>query len=343
MAFLPSTLHVNRPLTDLVVSYAPSSDGYLRDKLFPRKPVAHKADQIRQISRAQLLRLYPMITGPGGRVHQVQFGTDTTLTYNATTFALETTLDNEERQNADTELAYDMRQMQAPLLGLNQGLEQLAIVNTARQTSILTQNATLGTSTYWSNYSSSSSDPIEDLMTACMRVNTQTGKKVNFIGMDLFVWKKLAQHPNVLSRSPVHTTPAGGQIMTPSLLEQVLEAYCEKGSVHITMQRYNSANEGATEVLTSFMGPDVIVAHTDAPSAMPGSYGLGFEFAWNGMSGSDPFLVLQYQDLNRGPLGSDVLRLVAAVDYKVTNPKAGYLIKTTVDTSLSEFNSELSV
>lgn len=339
MAFLPSNLHVNRPLTDLVIAYTPSKDGWLRDRFLPRKVVDKQSNQIRQISRDQLLRLYPMITGATGRVQEVQFGTDATLTYSATTFALQVVLDNWERQNADSELQYDVRQMDAPLQAMNLGLEKYAIVDTLRSTSVLTNNQTNTAPTYWSNYNSQQSDPIDDLMVACQRVMTETGNKVNVIGMDIMVWKKIAQHPNVLSRVPVHTTGPTGAIMTPDILEKILSPWCEPGSLVITAKRYNNANEGAAGTLKSFIGGDVVVAYAAPPSLS--SYGLGFEFAFNGMSGSEPFLVLTYQDMNRGALGSDVARLVGAVDYKVTNAKAGYLIKSVVDTTLAEFSSQL--
>lgn len=339
MALLPSNIHVNRPLSDLVIAYTPSANGFLRDKFFPRKLVAHTSDQIRSISRDQLLRIYPMITGPAGRVTQVQFGTDATQTYNCNTFSLEATLDNFERQNADSELQYDKRQMQAPLLALSLGLEKVAITDTLRSTSVLTRNSVLPTAAYWSNYNSQSSDPIDDLMVACQTVMTQTGHKANVISMDVMVWKKLAQHPNVLSRSPVHVAGSSGAIMTIRLLEEILATWLEPGSIQITAQRYNPNNEGAAGAIKSFIGSDVIVAYADSPSSA--SYGVGYEFAFNGLVGSDPFLVLQYQDLNRGPLGSDVLRLVASVDYKVTNPNAAYLLKGVVDTTLTEFGSQL--
>jgi len=339
MALLPSVLHVNRPLSDLVIAYTPSKDGWLRDSFLPRKVVDKQSNQIRQISRDQLLRVYPMIGGPAGRVHEVQFGTDATLTYGTTSFALQTVLDNWERQNADSELQYDVRQMDAPLQALNLGLEKYAVVDTLRSTSILTNNQTNTAPTFWSNYNSPSSDPLDDLMVACQRVLTETGNKVNVIGMDIMVWKKLAQHPNVLSRSPVHTTGPTGAIMTPEILGQILAPWAEPGSLKITAKRYNNANEGAAGTLKSFIGGDVVVAYAAPPSLS--SYGLGFEFAFNGMGGSEPFLVLTYQDMNRGLLGSDVARLIGSVDYKVTNARAGYLIKSVVDTSLSEFSSQL--
>ena len=339
MALLPSNLHVNRPLTDLVIAYTPSKDGWLRDRFFPRKVVDKQANQIRQISRDQLLRLYPMITGATGRVQEVQFGTDATLTYNATTFALQVVLDNWERQNADSELQYDVRQMDAPLQALNLGLEKYAVLDTLRSTSVLTNNQTNTTAQYWSNYNSVASDPVDDLMIACQRVMTETGNKANVIALDIMVWKKLAQHPNVLSRAPIHTTGATGAIMTPQILEQILAPWCEAGAITITAKRYNPNNEGAAGAIKSFIGSDVLVAYAAPPSLS--SYGLGFEFAFNGMSGSEPFLVLTYQDMNRGVLGSDVARLVGAVDYKVTNARAGYLIKGVVDTTLAEFSSQL--
>ena len=338
MAFLQSNLHINRPLTDMVIKFDPSNIGLMRNKFFPRKPVANLSNNIRQIAREQLLRLYPMTSGEGGKVGKVQFGTGPTQTYNATVFALEARLDNLEMGNADAELQYQLNLSQAPMWALNFGLEKLAITDTLRSTANLTQNTTLASNAYWNLYTSPKSDPLNDLQVACMRVFSQCQQKVNRLMMDHMVWQKLMSHPNVISRVLFNSKNTGA-ILTPSILEDILSPWMQPGSIIIYSGRYNNGAEGEPEALKSFLGPDVLVAFVDQPGPM--SFGMGYEFAWNGLNGDDPFLVLQFPLNEAGALGSNVLRYISAVNYYVTNPKAAYLIKGAVDTTLVDFNSEL--
>jgi hypothetical protein len=338
MAFLQSNLHINRPLSDMVIKFDPMSIGFARNQFFPRKPVSNLSNQIRQIDRGQLLRPYPMTAGEGGKIGRVNFATGPTLTYNATVFALEARLDNVEMANADAELQYQLNQSQAPMLALMVGLEKLAITDTLRSTANLTQNTTLASNQYWNAYTSPKSDPISDLTVACSRVASQVQKKANRLMMDHMTWSKLMQHPNVISRV-LFNTRGTGAVLTPAILEEILNPWLEPGSVIIYKARYNAGAEGEAESYKSFLGPDVIVSYVDQPG--PLSWGLGYEFAWNGLNGDDPFLVLQFPLNEAGALGSNVIRYVSAVNYYVTNPKAAYLIKSAVDTSLADFNSEL--
>lgn len=338
MAFLPSNLHVNRPLTDMLIKFDWTQMGWLRQRYFPQKKVDKLSNQMRQISRQNMLRLFEGKTGFGGKIHRVQFQTDATLSYNCEMFAFEAVIDESEAKAADSELAYEMQQMEQPLISMNLRMEYLAIKDSLRNTAKLTKNTTLNPNQLWSNFSSSSSDPIADLIAACMKVRSQTQRKANRLGIDHMVWGKTVQHPNVIERVKFQTGRTGA-MLTPEILEDILSPWLEKGSIDIYAGRYNSAAEGEAETLKSFLGSDVVVAYVDNPGMM--SWGLGYEFAWNAASdANDPLIVFQYPSYE-APLGANVLRAVTAVDYNVTQPASAFLIKGVVDTTLSDFNSEL--
>lgn len=337
MAFQPGVLHVNRPLTDLVVSFNPSDKGYVRSLFFPRKPVLKKSDQIRQVSKGELLRAHNAKVGPDGKVNEVQFAMDTTLSYQAITYAFAAVLDNEERQMADSELQYDMRMMQNAMLKMNTALEYVAVKQTLRDNTQMTSGITVAGANLWDLYTSPTSDPVSDLLTGCSSVRVNTQQNVNYICMHEYVWNAIAQHPNVLSRAPVHTVGPTGAIMTPNILEDILRI--PRGSIVITTAQYNAANEGESDSFKAFIGSDVLIAHVEDPSLS--DFGLGHEFAFSGYNGTDPYTVIQYPDLSRGALGSDIAKIVASVDFKITNAKAGYLIKTTVNTANSAYGGFL--
>jgi hypothetical protein len=130
---------------------------------------------------------------------------------------------------------------------------------------------------------------------------------------------------------------AGGApaaILTRKVLAEILDLEGGESAITISAASYNYAQEGATAAYRLFMGSDVLVARCETPSLS--AFGLGHEFAFAGFGG-DAFAVIKYNDPKRGILGADVAQVVSMVDYKVTNPLAGYLIKTALNTSASEY------
>jgi hypothetical protein len=336
MAFLQSDIHINRPLTDMVLKFDPSTIGFARNRVFRRKPVDKLSNQIRSIAREQMLRLQNMKTGEQGRVGRVQFATGPTQTYTCEVFALEAMLDNIEQQNADAELQYQLNQQEAPLLAMQLGLEKLAIEDTLRDTTKLTQNVTLNTSQQWNNKGGGSSNPFLDILTGVKIVASQAQRKANLVLIDHMVWAELITHPAV---QKLVNFWSNGSIITTSILEKMLEDWLEPGSIIIYRARYNAQQDGSgAEVFHSPLGADVVIAYVDNPGMM--SWGLGYEFAWNGLAGDTPAIVLQFPTYE-SPLGGNIIRTVTAVEYHVANAKSGYLIKAAVDSTQAQFNGEL--
>lgn len=338
MAFLQSNLHVNRPLTDMLIKFDWTQMGWLRGKFFPTKPVDKLSNQMRQVARENMLRLWEGKGGEAGKIRRVQFATGPTLQYQCELFAFEAVIDAVENANADEELSYQVQQMEAPLIAMNVRMEYLAIKDTLRDPTKLTQNASLNVNQKWSNFGSTQSDPIADLIAGLSRTMSQVQRKLNRLAFDQMVWGKMVQNPNVIERVKFQTGRTGA-MLTPAILEDILSAWLEPGSVIIYAARYNAAAEGEPEQLRSFLGGDVVAAYVDEPGLM--SWGLGYEFAWNGLSGTkDPVIVLQYPSYE-GVLGSNNFRVASGVHYLPTKPTSGFLWQGVVDATLADFNGEL--
>ncbi len=336
MAFLQSQLHVDRPLTDLVQAYDATQDGHIRSLFFPRKPVSKLSDQIRVISKPDLLRAYDLEAGSEGRVKEVQFRTGTSLTYQAIPRAALVSLSGLDQLNADEELQFEQRQTMQAFGAMAIDLEYQAVKNVLRNTGVMTANTTLSAGQRWDNFASTSSDPIADLLAAATAIQVQTGKPANKLAMCVFTWRKLQQHPNVLSRLYLNAGGAAAGILTKKVLAEILDLEGGESAITITAASYNSAQQGATAAYKLFLGSDVLMARTESPSLS--DFGLGHEFAFSGFGG-DAFAVIKYNDPARGVLGADLAKVVSMVDYKVLNPLAGYLIKTCLNTSASEYGS----
>jgi hypothetical protein len=339
MAFLDSQLHINVPLTDYAVAFRPEENQYLWNTLLPQKPVRHRSDLIRQISKANLLRRQDLRVGKGGRVTEVQFKLDPNLSYNAVDYAASAILRETERMNADDILQYDQEMMYTALIYMHTNLEVLTIKETLRDPTILTNNVTLTAPHFWDNYLSPVSDPLNDIRTGVNQVRTKTGYYPNCIVMHELVWDKIQRHPRLLARGPVH--PYGSGIVTKQAFELMLGV--EPGTLKVTAQQYNVALEDQPGDFRSMTGPDVIIAYTTAPSIR--TYGLGSSFMFQGDGvrrgeGGDlnplpelgaPFVVYQFPNYQADPRGAQSLNLIGALDQRVLNAEAGYLIKSCVD------------
>lgn len=328
MAFLQSTLHAAQPLVDLCVAYDPASEDYIRNVFFPRKPVSHLTDKIRAISKGDILRLYDMDASGDSPIPEVQYRTATDITYNCNILAAKAPISPIDAKNADSALQHEMRQTKQALISVGQRMEYLAVNQTLRSTSILTQNETLAAAERWDNFSSASSDPIEDLQAAVDFVRTRAGKGRVVLAMHRFSWRTLKQHPNVLQRVTFNTGGTGA-IMTTSVLADMLEI--PASDIVITGAQFTSSAQGQTDTFNAFMGPDVVVARVDDGGL--DDQALGHEFVFDGLAGEDPFLVRKWRDENRGALGTDFVGVACACDYKVTNADAAFLLKAVIDVS----------
>lgn len=340
MAFNNSTLHVNVPLTDLANRFTPEMEGYLWSRLLPPKVVTKRSDLIRQIDKGNLLRLYDLRAGAAARVQEVQFKVNSSLTFNAIDYSVQTILRNTDRMEADEILQYDQEQMYTALVSMHTNLEYVTIKQTLRDTALLTKNVTLLPAEYWDNRFSIDSDPIADLLTAVNSVFIETTKMPNLIVFHTYVWRAIQQNARVLARAPVH--PTGSGILTLAAMEEILGV--DPGTICVTAQQYTVNKEGSTadDTFTSMIGPDTIVAYV-APASQR-AYSLGNSFMFQDASaGGDPqiikeieapFVVYEFPDNGMFDVrGATVHRLVGGLDQKVLVPGAGYLIKNCVDYS----------
>lgn len=347
MAFLNSQLHVSVPLTDLAVAFRVKKDQWLWSKLLPPKVVNKRTDLIRQISKAQLLRSYELRAGKGGAVQEIQFKIDDNQSFKCIDYAVEAVLSNTESAEADAILEYEAEQIYACVTAMEINMEIVTIRDTLRDAAVLTQNVTLTPAYYWDNYNSLNSDPIEDLMVACLLVFVATGNRPNLIVMHAFVWDRVQRHPKVLARGGVH--PTGNAIVTIEQMEHILSV--PPGTIQVTANYYNAAREDQTPVYRAMIGPDTIVAYCAPPSDRTYALGTSFQFNASSVGGSGeiieelkaPFVVYEFPDVGlRDARGATIHRLVGGLDQKVLVPEAGYLIKNCVDSSAARYGGYLA-
>ncbi len=341
MPFSSGAVHVAQPLVDLCQAYKPDEDGYIRSVFYPRKVVQHDTDKVWKVSKADTLHMYDLDASDNSVVPRVTYRTNGTYTYNCQPFAAAAELSPMEMKNADTALKHEMRQTKQALVSMGIRMEKLAVAQ-LRDTAVMTAYESISGGARWDEFSSTSSQPIEDLQAAIEQVRTNVGKTAGkiggsggriHIGMSNFTGMVLRQHPNVLSR--LTWNPSGtGAILTQKILAELLQVGEE--DIHITSNHYTSAQQGETAAYKQFIGSDVVVAYVD-DSDPDNDYSLGHEFVFDGLDGDGSFMVRRWREENKGYAGLDVVGVAAVVDYKPTNPAlAGFLFKTAIDSSNSD-------
>lgn len=339
MPFSSGAIHVAQPLIDLCSAYKPDEDGYVRGQFFPRKPVQHDTDKVWQVNKADILRLYDLDVSDNAVVPRVTYRTNGTYTYNCQPFAAAAELSPMEMKNADAALKHELRQTRQALISMGIRMEKLAVGN-LRDTAQMTANHTLAVGELWDDFSSPSSQPIEDLQSAIAQIRVKVGKgrrKIEGtgggrikIGMSEFTAMVLQQHPNVLSR--LSFNPAGtGAILTQKILAELLGI--DESDIIVTSAQYTSSQQNETDTYKIFMGADVVLGYVD-DSDPDNDQCLGHEFIFDGLGGDDSFLVRRWREENRGYAGLDVVGVAAVTDYKITNGSAaGFLLKGVIDST----------
>jgi hypothetical protein len=102
------------------------------------------------------------------------------------------------------------------------------------------------------------------------------------------------------------------------------------------------------------LGPDIIVAYNEAPSLS--HFGLGVTFMWAGdaademkaVTAGDPQLsspigIYSFFDPNVDVRGGQIYRAVGAIDFKITNPRAGKIITNAVNAANPNYNGMLNL
>lgn len=349
MAVRQSTLHVPRPLEDFVLAYRPEESQYLFQAALPKKPVKHKADSIRKESKGHLLQNLDLSIGPNGQFPQVSLSMDASLNYLTVPYGVEVPLVDDERANADSEVAYDQRQVTFGLVALMTRFEYISIkVKLRNAASFGSNTVALGPAAgsgngprQWSNYNSLKSDPYADFLFVCGRIEDLTGKRPNFIGMHSRVWDTISNHPKVKARAEREL--GGGAYMTVELWEKILRL--KPGTIRLTSAHYNVSQDPNVEDYRSFIGPDVIFAMNEQGAI--NSYGLGQTFWFTGEqpgSGQKDYSVPGNEDLTpAGDIvvrsyfapwqgkGATMVKIYGEWDLRILNPAAGFLLKNCVD------------
>lgn len=345
MSFLDSRLHISVPDTELAIRFTPDPKGYIGKRILPMRPVKRKNDLIRQLNKANIIQKRDLRVGARGHVAEVQFKMDAEQNYFAVDYAVSAVVDFGEQAQADDALQYEQEQLFTAVEAMEVNVESIITEQTLRDTTVMTKNYTVTASEYFNDYNATGDGPFRIIRNAIMSTKLASGgKDPTSISMHQWTWSFLSEHPDLLGKAPVHTSPGGLAKISPEQFLQIFDLNPSTCELNIVGGYYTSSMEdAATPTYASFIGRDIIIAHTEQPAIR--SYGLGYTMAWAGPgAGGEP---LKGQDgqilamvVYRVPLpdygshGGERIKVVGSFQAKILVPEAGFLIKNALDPAL---------
>lgn len=347
MSFLDSRLHISVPDTELAIRFTPDPKGYVGKRILPMRPVKRKNDLIRALNKANIIQKRDLRVGARGQVAEVQFKMDAEQSYFAVDYAVSAIIDFGEAAQADDALQYEQEQLFTAVEAMNVNVESIITEQTLRDTNVMTQNYTVTPTEYFNDYNATGDGPFRILRNAIESTRIATGgQDPTSLTMHRWTWSYLSEHPDLLSKAPVHTNPGGLQKLTPEQFLQIFDLSPSTCEFNIVAGHYTSSDEdNPTPTYASFIGRDIIIAHTQQPALR--SYGLGYTMAWAGPGrGGEPLrgadgnilamVVYRVPLPDYGSHGGERVKVVGSFQAKILVPEAGFLIKNALDPALSK-------
>ncbi len=316
MGLTARDLHIDAPLTNMVIGYEPT--GFIVDQIFPSVTVNKQSDKFYIWNKGDFFRIPNTMRSPKtkGRTVELSVSSDS---YFADNYALVHEEPFENMANADAILASREKRVR--------NLKNLLYLDWEnRVASQITSGSNLGSYTtlsgtgQWSDYTNS--DPVSDIETGKESIRSTTGLTANLMIVGHSVYRKLIHHPDIIDRIKY--------VQKGVVTKDVLAAVFEVDRILVGDTIKNTGSEGLADSFTDLWGKNVVLAHvTGAPDAAGVDPSLGYSFRWNApMLGGQPWAAEIWNDPDGGNFENR--RVQYYQDEKITASELGYLIASAV-------------
>ncbi len=307
---LKGDVRVDKELTNLTLALFQDDSSFIAPKIAPEIPVDKSSGVYYVFPDDMFMRTFDDSRAPATPFKQIDYDL-TTAAFATVEHGLEHPIDEKVRDNADSVL--DLRRQGNQITGqavkLNWEKEIADLLTTAANYPT-GHKTTLSGTDQWSDFQGS--DPIGDIKTAILQIQTATGKRPNKIAFGLEVWNKVSQHPDLLGRVSNRDTQ--------DLSRDDVARLFEVEEILVGEAIRNTANQGATISNAFLWGKHVVIGFVDpSPGMMVAS--LAYQFVWQqGRTVTYPNTIIK----------SDVIRVERDSVGKVVAGKCGYLYTNAV-------------
>lgn len=235
-----------------------------------------------------------------------------TATYHLDRHALKDAVDQEDRDNADNPIDVDIDTTEFLTDKLMMRMEK-DVSDLLFTTTTFSSNATLTTATSW-NYNTTTSAPIQNVLSATALLLAQSGKRPNVVLTNFAVFAALKENNNVYDRLAY----TKDRILT----EQILASVFDVEQFLVGTAYYETNQEGLDATSTAIWPSDALVAYFNGT---PGRKKLTTVNMLRKVSYGNPYKVKKWYDNDRD---TDLIEVEYYASPKVICTLTAYLFKT---------------
>lgn len=326
MFYDPGTLYLDPMLTDYSVGYG--SPTYVGLQLMPQVAVNTQSAKYRVFDRSSRVRFYSR-REPGTVANEVRGRRWSEDSFKTVEHSLQAAVADEERQQLNSQGGLAVA-ANGGALDINpeedateQTLESLLLEHELAVAALIRNTATypaghtvtLLAADQWDNYAGATSNPVDIVRAAILKIQSKIGRPPNVMAMGSLGVGWLENHPDMVSRF------TNFNLTDPDAFRELTGF---EGSMVLIGDDYYNDNDiqEATENLLSIWGKDVFIGYVN-PTLERNDLSFGKTFAQIYPDGSTR-PVDRWREEGRK---SDLVRTSWKWDLKVTSSIAGYLIK----------------
>lgn len=325
-----SNLHINAPLTNIAVGAVQSTDSFIARRVFPVVPVNHKTDIFRTFNIGDFYRDEMGPRAPGTE----SFGTGYTVgedSYICRRYDLHEDIDDESRANADSVFNLDAtatKSLTNKALIRQDGMFVQSYMTTGKWATEYTGTAAGTAANEFVQWSDDTSDPVQDVMDAKLRMLLLSGKEPNKMTMSYDVFTKLKTNPSIIDRIKYS---GGISNDTPvRVTERALAQVFEMDEVIISKAIKNTAEEGKPMVGAFIVSNVVLLTYSPAAASLF-DMSAGYIFSWNKFLGASDGIRIKKFRMEH--LESDRVEIQTAYDTKLVSNACGALLLSVLATA----------
>ncbi len=303
-------------LTALAIRFLQSQTVYVSTDVFPICPVNQQGGKYR-IWGKENLRDEAKIRASGAEAAIVGFSLSKD-SYDCEVFAAKAPISNQDRANADADLALDQATTE---LVTGKHLLRREVDWMAKFFTTGVWSVDKAVANKWSDYANS--NPFQDLRDGKTAILKGTGFKPNKLVLGYEVWAYLEEHPDLIDAMGL----GGSATEVRKVTTRVLAEKLGLDKVLVAEAVYNTAKEGQADALDFVAGKSALLCYS-APSPSLVVPSAGYTFAWRGITGGQAVAIDRYYD---SKTKSDWIEGESAFDHKVTSAALGYFFPSVVD------------
>tara|TARA_R110000803_G_scaffold49530_1_gene103007 strand:- start:2391 stop:3341 length:951 start_codon:yes stop_codon:yes gene_type:complete len=315
MGITSRDVHIDRPLSNLVVGFEPA--GTIVQNFLPIVNVGKQSDLYFKYDKGDFFRVPDTtVRAPKTKGRTAIFNVSSD-SYYATNYALVDEMDYETLVNQDQPLKVDEKSARNLFNLLNLDMEN-------RVAGVLTNGTSVGgtsaVASQWDSSAAGTSDPFGDIATAKESIRSTTGMEPNTIILGKQCYDALIRHADILDR--IKYVQKG--VVTADLLAALFDV----ANVYVGRSVINGGSENLANSFSDVWGKNTVLGHFAPPDTDGRNPSLMYGFRWTNPMFGAPFAVEKWDDPDHRNFTN--LRVQYYQDEKIAAPELGYLLSACV-------------